>query len=161
MSYSNFNCYSIQNARLILASTQDIDVLLKQICAKLGNNSTNESGYRLFMTNNYPNILTAKVEISMYDLEFMPFQAWSNNITPDWWTANNKIKHERHTHFTFASLQNLLGTVAALFITNLFFYSIVEEDIGVFPGTSFFSVHTLTTGLSPTDLGMVPNYKLP
>ena len=78
-----------------------------------------------------------------------------------WWTANNKVKHQRHTHFANASIENLLMSVAGLFIANLYFHSEVEGEIGVYPGPNFFNAHTLTESISPTSHGMVPNYKLP
>ena len=161
LTSANFGCFSIENARLLMASTQDIDVLLKQVCTKLGNTSSNEAGYRAFLPTQYPNMLTTKVEIPMYDLEFTPYEDWSSNLTPVWWTANNKVKHHRHTHFADASIENLLKSVAGLFIANLYFYSEVEGDIGIYPGPNFFNAHTLTESISPTSHGMVPNYKLP
>jgi len=161
MNNANFSCYSIENARLLMSSTQEIDVLLKQICSHFGDTSTNESGYRSFIPVKFANILAAKVEIPRYDLEFIPYQDWSTNLTPAWWTANNKVKHQRHTHFAFASLQNLLNSVAGLFLANLYFYSEVVGDIQFYPGPEFFTVQALTLSVSPTNLGMVPNYKLP
>lgn len=160
-SNTNFRCYSVENARLLMSSTQEVDVLLKQICTRFGDTSTNEAGYRAFIPAKYPNILTAKVEIPRYELEFMPYQEWSGNVTPAWWTANNKVKHQRHTHFEHAALENILNSVAGLFLANLYFYSEVEGDIGVYPGTTFFSAHTLTESISPTSFGMIPNFKLP
>jgi hypothetical protein len=40
-----------------------------------------------------------------------------------WWTAYNKIKHQRHTHYHRGNLKNALNPVAGLFVTVLYLYS--------------------------------------
>ena|SRR5438477_8390126 len=119
-SQANFNTYSIELARLLMASTQEIDVLFKQICANHGD-STNEPGYRAFFSKgDYAKIRNVRILCPRYGLNFTPFATWDKS-TPEWWTANNKVKHERHLHFERASLGNVLDSLSALLIANIYF----------------------------------------
>ena len=121
-SQANLNTYSIELAQLLMASTQEVDVLLKQICANNNDQSEKEPGYRNFFINGrYNKIQTIEIRIYRYGLSFKPFEAWANNQTPDWWTANNKVKHRRDTHFEQASLGNMLKSLSGLLIANMYF----------------------------------------
>jgi len=121
-SEANLKTYSIELAQLLMASTQEIDVLFKQVCANNGDQSEKEPGYRNFFINGrYNKIHTIEIRIYRYGLSFKPFEAWANNQTPDWWMANNKVKHERHTHFEQASLGNMLKSLSGLLIANMYF----------------------------------------
>lgn len=118
---ANLNTYSIELARLLMASTQEIDVLFKQICAKHGDSSTTEPGYRAFFSKgDYAKICDIKTVCYRYNLRFTPFAEWKTK-TPRWWTANNKIKHQRGTDFQQASLGNVLTSLSALLIANIYF----------------------------------------
>jgi hypothetical protein len=116
---ANFSTYSIELARILMASTQEIDVLLKQVCAKFGDNSNDEQGYRTFFAKRAPAIQQVTIVCPRYGLTFVPFENWATG-TPEWWTANNKVKHERHTHFTRASLKNALAAVCGLYVSNFY-----------------------------------------
>src|SRR5687768_4683792 len=94
---ANFNTYSVELARVLMTATQDLDVILKQLCALKGNGSDNEGGYRGFLPGAYPRLVTMEVTIFRGELKFTPFSSWAQGTTPAWWTANNKVKHERHT----------------------------------------------------------------
>lgn len=122
-SKENLDTYSIELARLLMSATQEIDVLFHQICSKHGDPSTKEQGYRAFFAKgHYSKIYNIKVMIHRYGLDFMPFAGWDNQ-TPEWWTANNKVKHERHQHFGKASLKHVLNSLSALLIANIYFAS--------------------------------------
>lgn len=158
---SNFKTFSIEIARILMASTQEIDVLFKQICQKHGDSSDNEAGYRALIPQKYPKIITIKVELSMHNLNFVPFEDWEKNTTPSWWTANNKVKHQRHTHFNKASLENMLDSLCGLMVANLYYYEDILEKEGIFPGAKLLYPIDLVDSVSPTTFGMVPNYRLP
>lgn len=128
-SEANFSTYSIELARLLMASTQEIDVLFKQICAKHGDPSTKEAGYRAFFSKgDYVKIRDIRILSHRYGLSFTPFAKWDRE-TPEWWTANNKVKHERHTDFQKASLGNVFNSLSALLIVNMYF----AHEMGTLP----------------------------
>ena len=122
----NFKCFSIEISRLLMASAAEVDVVCKQICKKINPKSTASSigRYRKEILPTYKNIPIFKVTIPRYGLELTPWQNWRNqeNDVPFWWTANNKIKHYRHTHYQKGNLKNALNAVAGLFVMVLYLY---------------------------------------
>lgn len=158
---SNYSSYSIETAKILMSSTQEIDVLLKQICQKHGNSSSKEQGYRTFLPTVIPKLINAKVEYPRYNIDFEPFLEWQTNQTPFWWTANNKIKHQRNTNFSDASLKNMLYSVSALLLVNLYYYDSISKLDEIFTGTKNFIPVDMITSVSPTIFGMSPNYKIP
>jgi len=120
-SNENLKTYSIEFARLLMASTQEVDALFRQICANNGSKAEKESEYRAFFSKgDYVKMREIEVSVRSYGLTFTPFKHWISNA-PTWWTANNKIKHERHAHFQEASLENVLNAMSALLIANIYF----------------------------------------
>jgi hypothetical protein len=120
-SHENLKTFSIELARQLVAATQEVDVLFRQICAKCGGDAQSESGYReFFAMGDYVKIRDIQISVHGCGLKFTPFKDWVHDA-PAWWTANNKIKHERHTHFQHATLENVLSAVSALLIANIYF----------------------------------------
>ncbi|WP_122076980.1 hypothetical protein [Pseudophaeobacter sp. EL27] len=118
----NLNTYSLELARLLMIATQECDVLLKGICKGFGDDSVrNEHGYRKVIRQKSPLISGVSVRVDPFDLTFRPFESWSNDETPDWWTANNKVKHQRTEHFEMANLRNVLSAISGVLIANLYF----------------------------------------
>src|ERR1039458_10526037 len=74
-SPKNFQTFSIEFAHLLMSAAQDVDVLLKQICAKHSNSSNNEAGYRSFFASKFPKIGDAKISLPSHGLEFSPFRS--------------------------------------------------------------------------------------
>lgn len=158
---TNFDTYSIEISRILMSATQENDVLLKQICSHFGNNSNKEGGYRSFIPSKYSKLCDIEVEIPRYDLKFKPFLDWKSGTTPKWWTANNKVKHERHTHFNQSNLENMLQAFCALYLTNIYYYLDVLKTQEIYPGSNLLAIDGLIESMSPTIFGMMPNYKLP
>lgn len=158
---NNMDTYSIEIARLLMTTTQEIDVLLKQICSHFGNSSNKEGSYRTFFPSKYPKMLDIEIVTPRYNLTFKPFENWQNNTTPTWWTANNKVKHQRHTHYPRASLANVLNAVSGLFVVNLYYYIDVKNTNEIYPAPKLFASERLFTAVTPTAFGMIPVFKLP
>jgi len=156
----NLSTFSIEIAQILMMATQEIDVLLKQICQRNGNGSDSEGGYRAFIPTKYPKIMDIEVQLPKHDLDFTPFHDWKNG-TPSWWTANNKVKHQRHTHFKDASLENLLNSVSGLLIANLHYYDDILKPGDLFPGTQLLYPAGIVKNVTPTAFGMIPIYRLP
>jgi hypothetical protein len=122
-SKANNDTFSIELARIIMASSQEVDVLLKLICESLGyNNLDNIKKYWPVVNKELPNFLNEKVFIPRFGMDGIPWTDWSKNEVPIWWTANNRIKHQRTNHFEKANLKNAFNAVGALLITNLYYY---------------------------------------
>lgn len=122
----NFNCYSIEISRILMASAAEIDVICRQICVDLNNTSKadNIHDYRNEILSHYKNIPKFRVIIPRYGLELIPWSNWKNrkNTVPFWWTAYNKIKHHRHTDYHRGNLKNALNAAAGLFVMTLYLY---------------------------------------
>lgn len=117
----NFETYSIELSRLLIAACAELDVLFKQLCEYISSESTpdNIAQYADILFGEYTEINLTTIVCPRYSLIFKPFSSWSNSSAPTWWTANNKIKHKRDTYFHAANLGNCLNAIAALFWVNV------------------------------------------
>lgn len=159
----NFQTYSIELARLLMTATQEIDVLFRQICAIKGTTGKNEKGYRTEIPKFYGNLPSLDVNIQRYNLVFLPFDSWTQapSSTPLWWTANNKVKHQRHRSFDQASLENVLNASAGLFVANLYFYDAVDCIDILSPGPNLFWAGKACDSIIATEFGNIPDFKVP
>lgn len=121
----NFECFSIELARLLLACGAEIDVVCKQICRALNQNSRAESigKYKTEIVAAYPDVPTFEVQIPRFGLVLHPWDEWRKpKGQPLWWTAYNKTKHQRDSEYHRANLKNTLNAVAGLFVMVLYLY---------------------------------------
>ena len=159
-SEENFSVFSVEIARLLMSCTQETDVLLKQICQQHGDSSESEGGYRAFLSKQFPGLVAAEVTLARTELSFTPFASWNNDETPTWWSANNKVKHHRHTHFARASLQNFLNSLCALLLANLYFYAGTSKLDELWPDPKLLYPEGFVISASPTAFGLVRNYRV-
>ena len=121
----NFDCFSVEISRIMLAAGSEVDVVCKQICRKLnhGSSASSINLYRNEICAVYPHIPDFEVLLPRYGLTLKPWSNWRTQSTPpDWWTAYNKIKHQRDAEYHRANLQNALNSVGGLFIMVLYLY---------------------------------------
>lgn len=122
---TNFDCFSIEIARLLLTASAEVDVVCKQLCKAIDPASTAENihEYRDAIRPVYPRIPKFKVAMPGFGLILRPWDEWRKKTgVPVWWTAHNKVKHQRDAHYEKASLQNALNSVAGLFVLVLYLY---------------------------------------
>jgi hypothetical protein len=103
----------------------------------------------------------SSIEIPRFNLQFTPFSGWPAGQTPDWWTANNKVKHERHNLFNRASLENTLNAVSALLLCNIYFHHKEGKLAEVQPVPLLFDATGLMAFVEFTTVGVAPWYQLP
>lgn len=132
---ANQETYSHELARLLVAAASEVDVLLRSICSKLDADAKASSvgKYETVLRDKLPQIFDFKVHIPRWGLKLKPFEDWGKDKPPAWWTACNKVKHHRDTHFAQATLKNTLNSFAALFITNLYYQKELAENAGLLP----------------------------
>jgi hypothetical protein len=107
------------DVRLLVAAAAEADVVCKQICQALNTASTAENvhHYRDEIVPAYPVVPRFEVLAPRYGLRLTPWENWNQpQGVPLWWTAYNKIKHQRHTEYHRANLKNVLNAVAGLFV---------------------------------------------
>lgn len=80
------------------------------------------------ITTLLPEMIDEEVFISRFGMRGQPWSNLNDNKNPDWWQANNKIKHQRNEHFEMANLKNAFNSIGALLITNLYYYKFVLEN---------------------------------
>ena len=162
-SPKNYQTFSIEFAHLLMSAAQEVDVLLKQICAKHGDSSEKEPGYRKLFASKFPKIGGVKVSLSSHGLDFVPFAEWFQNpsTTPSWWTANNKVKHERHTDFERANLQNMLSALSALLISNIYFILECGNPKDYVDGTKLFKADRALIAQAPAVGGAKLQFRHP
>ena len=121
----NFNCFSIEIARILLASGAEVAVVCKQLCRKIDPESKayKINQFREEIKPIFPSIPQFEVLLPRFGLRLCPWDEWKKaRGVPKWWTAYNKIKHDRDSEYELANLQNALNAVAALFVMVLYLY---------------------------------------
>ncbi len=138
----NFDCYSIEMARVLLAACSEVDVVAKQICKRINaeQEATNIHEYRKILNPAYPKISKFEVLVRRHGLELKPWTNWVQDKTPYWWSDHNDVKHGRHENFQKANLQNLLNAVAGLFVIVLYLYKEEAEEGLLSPPPHLFGV---------------------
>lgn len=125
---SNNKTFSIELARVIMSSSQEVDVMMKGICKLLGkSNANNIDDYRVCIKSNLKSLVNEEVSIPRFGLKSKPWKNWQGDENPLWWKANNKIKHQRTEHFQQANLKNAINAIGALLIVNIYFYKLDNE----------------------------------
>ena len=129
---ANFNCYSIELARVLLAAASEVDVVCKQLCKKVNSTSSavNINQYRDELRVAFPELHKFKVLLPRFGLTLCPWEQWNDPAgVPHWWTSYNKVKHQRHDEFHRANLENALNAFAGLFVILLHLYR-QEAELG-------------------------------
>ena len=148
---SNNKTFSVEYLKLLQATCSEIDVVAKIMAEwfdpdfkAIDNKNMQKWGF--VIQNHIPNIGTFAVRFNN-DYELIPWRNWkyekyqdaenhtryrllSGCETPCWWTAYNKVKHERtsayrngQTNYVRANLGNLISAMAALYILEMLFLS--------------------------------------
>lgn len=140
-SQSNFACFSLEIARVLLAAGAEVDVVCKQLCKKLNPRSRAASigTYRTELTTGISVLSSWEVQVPRFGLVLHPWDEWKNpDGIPFWWTAYNKTKHHRHTDFKSANLKNAINAVAGLFVVILYLYREQAEEALLLPAAQLF-----------------------
>lgn len=161
----NFECFSIEIARILLTSAAETDVVCKQICRNLNAQSQaadNIHHYRDEIRLAYPRIVEFEVLLPRYGLTLKPWDQWKvSDGVPLWWTAYNKVKHRRDSEYMRANLKNALNSVAGLYVMVLYLYKekategeLVPSPQILRPGEAYFD------GVTHGDYDIGFNYNL-
>ncbi len=122
---SNFGCFSIEIARILLASAAEVDVVCKLLCKTINAKTKAEKihEYRDTIAPRFPRIATFDVLLPRFGLTLRPWDEWKKKKgVPFWWSDYNKVKHHRDAYFGRANLKNALNAVAGLFVIVLHLY---------------------------------------
>lgn len=123
--YENYETYSIEFARIIMASCSEFDTVIKLTCKSIASSEKPRKilEYYPIITSKYPNFILYKMLIPRYKICLQPWKDWSETKSPNWWSKGyNKIKHERDKYFWEANLYNALNAVGGLLCGILYYY---------------------------------------
>ena len=143
-SADNFNVFSIEFAKILQASSSEIDVVAKILCKKIasGERRRNIDDYRNVILSKYSKFSEVELKIERYCLNFTPWSEWKNGNNPSWWKSYNNVKHERDRYFSEASLENVLNSMAGLMCILLYCFSLEtnsnSNEISLPKGTKLF-----------------------
>lgn len=129
----NFNTYSIELAHLLLASSSEIDVVIKELCTLIapGEKRDNINDYRQIIKAALPKFINEPIYINRYGISVSPWNNWNGDANPDWWRSYNNVKHERNLYFDQANLGNAIRSIGALLIVNYYYYDkLFEHESG-------------------------------
>ena len=163
----NYKTYSIEFLKLYQATCSEIDVVAKYIAEyfdpsfkKAQHKNIQKWGY--IVHNQFPAIETISIRFTNDDV-FIPWKNWcyeitknkhgkkiyklcENKNTPKWWTAYNKVKHERafinndngKSNYTQANLSNLIYSLSALYVLETLFIDYLGINSKVYQKSKLF-----------------------
>jgi hypothetical protein len=125
----NENVFSIELVRLLISSSSEFEVVAKELCdikdpSKTTNN-INDIRNNLLMF--YPDISDLEIIVPRFGVNYKPLINWKTNKNCDWWTSYNSVKHQRNSKYENANLKNVINSIGALYIINLYYYNALQE----------------------------------
>lgn len=130
-SEPNFATFSIELAHLLLATSSEIDVVMKALCniKQPQKKHANINDYKKTMAYFFPDFNEQECYMHRYNLKLQPWLSWKHGTTPSWWRSYNNVKHQRDTYFQEANLKNTLNSIAALRMLLLYYYrEVLSQD---------------------------------
>ncbi len=130
---ANFKTYSIELAHLLLASSSESDVVLKQLCALLSPKERRKTidDYRKIIKSNLPEFINESIYINRYGISVKPWDNWNDDSNPYWWISYNQVKHKRNVYFDQANLEHTISSVGGLLVTSYYYYKkLFEREYG-------------------------------
>lgn len=120
----NEKTYSIELAKLLIAASSEIDVVLKMFCSLFHEDCTNITQYQDSMKRNCPEVITEVFSIPRYSMKSTPWENWNlpQPKAPDWWKAYTNVKHHRDIKYSDANLKNTINSMGALLILLTYYY---------------------------------------
>jgi len=143
---ANYDVYSVELVRILLAASSEIDVVAKLLCSKLGTQPTKARGNwtmddsRPVIVSGYPLLPTLNVTIPAHGITLLPWGDWQQRKNPDWWRRHNAVKHDRSRAYHDANLGNVLHAVAGLYVLTLYLYGEEDHEGKLFPGVQTFAL---------------------
>lgn len=119
----NLYTYSAQFYRLHQDACREIDTLfklrLKQYDlwpTKAGRKLKEPSFAHYYPLKSKLMLANREVRLMNRDLKCSPYSDWRENKAPSWWSDHNVLKHDRINSFEKATLDNVIHSLAALYL---------------------------------------------
>ncbi|MBO1257076.1 hypothetical protein J3L16_15435 [Alteromonas sp. 5E99-2] len=155
---ANYATYSVEYSKILQLSCAEIDSVLRNLCTILEPqcdfpNNESRSGrigdYKKIINKHCPEFINAEVTLT-HGFNCVPWEKWSKNKPPKWWSSYNLVKHYRHSNFHEANLENVIYSLSALMIATLYLYRLVsgEKYAAPYPFPSYFVCKYFSKGLT-------------
>lgn len=160
LDVDNYNVFSPIFMKLILQIGSEVDIVVKAYCNMLNANFAGENIYEYRKCIHMLDTTFGQTEVNILDLDVIikPWEIWDdlmNKPSPEWWTAYNKVKHERlnygeigaltKQYYKFANLEHVLNALAGLYqVLICMYYKLASADgkytLTPFPGSRSFKL---------------------
>lgn len=152
-SQKNFGSFSIEFEQELLTIGSEIDIFLRFMCSIPDSDRSTMDDYssRLLNDKTY-SLLSRQVNFCYGNIPFFPFKLWSMQNPGEsltWWKAYNGVKHNRIANYLDANFENVVASLAALFLLETLYWKMfadsnkIEPDI-LLPESSIFKVESLS-----------------
>lgn len=116
---NNFSTFSIEFTNLLLTTCSEIDVVFKEM---LGFDTKEKHTFKQFIQRvkkEHSDIFEIEVKVIDKEIAINPFEE-KGNATERWWRSYNNVKHNRKNKFKEATLENVLYSLGALFVLEMY-----------------------------------------
>ena len=130
----NFQTFSLEFTRLLLATGSEVDVVAKLLCRKYrsAGKCKDINDYREILKEHAAGICDVEVAMPRYNLTFVPWEDWKTDKNPDWWKAYNNVKHQRDHYYKEANMGSCLKALAGLCVLVAYLdYERISEGLGI------------------------------
>lgn len=141
-SEPNFEVFSIECTRLLLAACSEVDVVMKLLATPCSAREVRNLGEcRELLFDRHPIIAEASVSIPRHSLMLTPWASWKEGKQPSWWDGYNAVKHRRSEHYAQATLRNVLDAIAGLLVALLVYLRQTKAVDIIMPATMLLRPH--------------------
>ena len=139
---ANYKTFSDAYAKLLLQIGSEIDVAAKMLCQIIDStfNGDKIDCYRDILSAN-TDFLSTEIAVLNRSIVLKPWERWitasTNKPNPFWWTAYNKVKHQRtdtveidgisQDSFRFANLEYTMNALAGLYQVDMYAYYLLSN----------------------------------
>lgn len=140
LSIDNYKTYSTKFLKIFLQIGSEIDICFKEYLKLISpNSSANKiNEYKNELSNLDLNFFNEETIIKPIDFLIKPWNNLANNDSVEWWTAYNKVKHQRNDMITidginqlsykFANLENVITSMSGLYILLMNIYAKIKNN---------------------------------
>lgn len=139
---TNYSAYSQAYAKLMLEIGSEVDVIFKEYCKQIDTSFKTKyskiTRYKDSINTHNQDFISQTVIVENFNLTVQPWIEWNSLDAPYWWTAYNKIKHNRTSMveidnkkdigYKFATQKYTLLGLSGLYQLMLYLYYKLASD---------------------------------
>ena len=84
-----------------MGAAAEVEVVAIQLAGQVASlpKKPNIDDLRIAFQKHYPKFHTMEILVPRASRTLNPWRDWAGANTPGWWTAHNRVKHDRHNSF--------------------------------------------------------------